>query len=110
LFLIESEFIQLNHFGIIKFELEFTYINIISTWDMIDIYVCCLIGIAQEIVNKGTYVNARCENDHDGVFFSFFSVINNIFYRSILIFCNYVNIMWELYAQRAKGNKCESTL
>jgi hypothetical protein len=43
-------------------------------------------------------------------FFSFFSVINNIFYRSILIFCNYVNIMWELYAQRAKGNKCEITL
>jgi hypothetical protein len=59
-------------------------------------------------------------NNHDGIilivcmvfnllFISFFVsyIINCIFY---VIFCNYDNIMWDLYAQRARGSKCESTL
>jgi hypothetical protein len=53
------------------------------------------------------------EDNHYGVIlilfiFSFLFIINDKFHRSVLSFCNYVNIM--LYVQRARENKCESTL
>ncbi len=40
-------------------------------------------------------------------FTSFFvsQTINSIFF--LVIFCNYVNIVWELYAQRVRGNNYE---
>jgi hypothetical protein len=113
--------------------LKFIYINFISTYHIIDIYVCCLIRLhvhmlallkklstkehmsMQKVRMLKCFLYLAWENNHDGViliffFFFLFLIINNKYYRYVLIFCNYVNIMWELYAQRARGNKCERTL
>jgi hypothetical protein len=37
--------------------------------------------------------------------FSYF--VNHKLYKFV-IFYNYVNVMWELYAQKARGKKCET--
>jgi hypothetical protein len=84
-----------------------TYEHVLSN------YVSCeYVDVVQKIVNKGTNVNTKGENgkmclylaylnNHDGIISKLCMALNFIFISIVwicVISCNYVIIMWELYA------------
>ncbi len=95
--------------------------------------MCCPMKLNVDMLTlfKKLYVNAKGENGKILFAFStwkqpwwslsdtmhgtqyylylFSSFINHKFYKFVS-FYNYVNVMWELYAQKARGRKCENIL
>jgi hypothetical protein len=63
---------------------------------------------------ENVFLHLACGNNHDGIIL-ILCIVLNLFFTSFFvsyiinysaISYNYINIMWELYAQKAKENKC----
>jgi hypothetical protein len=117
------------HHIIIIFWSKFIYIKIISTCPVIDMNLCCLIKFHVDMLTllnrfliKQTMQKVRMKNvfvfsmwkqlrwmyfifmhGTQSFFLKLLLFVNRKLYIFVWFFCNYVDIMWDLYAQRPRG-------